>query len=435
MTKNVNSNNQLNSIIKCAETYSVSTGIPLILINSRGEALHSTGNQECSICRKARSITGERLNCRQAHLYGSYQAERFGGKYVFFCQLGLTHWVSPVVLNETENGALVAGPVLMMEPDDFLLEDILKKNLKVDQIDDLRTEIDKIPVITPDKVDQLSNLLFIIAAYASGAGRDYLSESREILEQQSDISAYIHHIKTMGGEDEYAKDYPIEKEKELLALISSGDQYGARKVLNEILGAVLLQSGVSFKVIKARILELIVVLSRAALEGGADIEQIFGLNYNYLNEINQFKTVEEMTVWLSKIMERFSECVFEMKDVKHADVIYKSLSYISKNYMRKISLEDVAAAVYLSPSYFSKIFKEETGKNFVTYLNSYRISVAKRLLMDNSIDIVYISNLVGYEDQSYFSKSFKKLTGTTPGKFRESRGQIKTYLANGGQKE
>jgi YesN/AraC family two-component response regulator len=187
----------------------------------------------------------------------------------------------------------------------------------------------------------------------------------------------------------------------------------------------LLQSGVSFEVIKARVLELIVVLSRAALEGGADTEQIFGLNYKYLNEINRFGTIEEITYWLSKIMGRFSECVFEMRDVKHADVIYKSINYIAGNYMRKISLEEVAAFVYLSPSYFSKIFKEETGTNFVTYLNNYRISVSKRLLMDNSIDIVDISNLVGYEDQSYFSKSFKKLTGVTPGKFRESRGQIK----------
>ncbi|HBR01027.1 MAG TPA: AraC family transcriptional regulator, partial [Ruminiclostridium sp.] len=269
-----------------------------------------------------------------------------------------------------------------------------------------------------------------IAAYGSGEGTDYLSEPREILEQQSDISTYIHHIKTMGGQESSGRDYPIEKERELLTLISAGDQYGARKVLNEILGAILLKSGISFDVVKARVLELIVVLSRAAVEGGAEIEQIFGLNFKYLNEINHFKTVEEMTAWLSKIMERFSECVFDMKDVKHSDVIYKSISYISKNYMQKISLEKVAAAVYLSPSYFSKIFKEETGTNFVTYLNNYRISVAKRLLMDNSIDIVDISNLVGYEDQSYFSKSFKKITGMTPGKYRVSRGQIKRTRKN-----
>ena len=259
-----------------------------------------------------------------------------------------------------------------------------------------------------------------------------MADERLKLEQQADISSYIHYLKTMGGDESSLTDYPLEKEKELLALISSGDIRGAKKVLNELLGAILLKSGVSFEVVKARVLELIVVLSRAALEGGADINQIFGLNYKYLNEINNFRTVEDLTVWLSKILARFSECVFDLKDVKHTDVIYKSLDYISKNYMRKISLEEVAAAVYLSPSYFSKVFKEALGTNFVTYLNKYRISVAKKLLMDNSIDIVDISNLVGYEDQSYFSKSFKKITGTTPGKYRETRGKIEWIKRDGG---
>jgi YesN/AraC family two-component response regulator len=228
----------------------------------------------------------------------------------------------------------------------------------------------------------------------------------------------------MGGKEQAAGVYPLDKENELIALIVSGDKAGAQRVLNEILGAVLLKSGVSFDFIKARVLELIVVLSRAALGGGADVEQIFGLNYQYLNEIHKFKSFDEMTIWLSKIMARFTDCVFEIKDVKHADVIYKALDYIRNNYMRKISLEDVASYVYLSPSYFSKIFKDETGTNFVTFLNDYRVRVSKRLLMDDSIELVELASLVGYEDQSYFSKSFKKLTGVTPGKYREARGKI-----------
>ena len=51
------------------------------------------------------------------------------------------------------------------------------------------------------------------------------------------------------------------------------------------------------------------MLSRAALEGGADVEQIFGLNYKYLSQINEFTTVDELTYWLSGIMTRFTDCV------------------------------------------------------------------------------------------------------------------------------
>ena len=91
--------------------------------------------------------------------------------------------------------------------------------------------------------------------------------------------------------------------------------------------------------------------------------------------------------------------------------------------MKKIALEDVAEHVFLSPSYFSKIFNEELSSNFSKYLNKVRIEQAKRLLLSSSASLIEISNLVGFDDQSYFSKVFKKLTGVTPGKYREARGK------------
>jgi YesN/AraC family two-component response regulator len=128
-------------------------------------------------------------------------------------------------------------------------------------------------------------------------------------------------------------------------------------------------------------------------------------------------------MWLSRIMIRFSDCVFDLKDVKHVDVIYKALEFIKNNYMNKISLADVAEVAHISPSYFSKIFKEEMGCNFNTYLNEVRVNMSKRLLLDDSISLVDIAFLTGYEDQSYFSKVFKKMTGISPGKYRESKGR------------
>ena len=227
----------------------------------------------------------------------------------------------------------------------------------------------------------------------------------------------------MSGNDIEINNYPIEKERELLRLISLGDKAGSQKILNEIFGHIFFTTGGEFEIIKARILELMVLLSRAALKGGADVEQIFGLNYKYLNDIHHFKTVEELTYWLSKIMMRFTDCVFNLTGVKHVDVIYRAIDYIKKNYMKKITLEEVASHVYLSPAYFSKIFKEEMKTNFNNYLNLVRIEMSKKLLLDDSMPLVDISSYVGYEDQSYFSKVFKKMVGISPGKYREARGQ------------
>ena len=90
--------------------------------------------------------------------------------------------------------------------------------------------------------------------------------------------------------------------------------------------------------------------------------------------------------------------------------------------MEEINLEKVAKAVNLSPSYFSKVFKEEMKCNFSTYLNVLRVEESKKLLLDKKLPLVEVAGRVGFQDQSYFTKVFKKLMNTSPGEFRKSRG-------------
>lgn len=419
----------LEKAIKAVEHYNRSTGMPCAIIDAHGRTICKV---DCSahmwdFCSNAREALNESEDyCSKVHLYGSYQAERFGGKYIFFCPMGLVHWASPITAEGMMKGAVLCGPVLMVEPEEFLIEDLIRSNkIKEDKIEELREQLREVQVVPPEKVTSLSELLFMVTAHISDAQHLQYMEQGEFQEQQSDMSEYIHYIKTMGGNNSASPVYPLEKEKELLALIAIGDKKGSQKILNEILGYIFFSTGGNFEVIKARILELVVLLSRAALEGGADIEQIFGLNYKYLNAIHGFKTVEEITYWLSKIMVRFTDCVFNLSDVKHVDVIYKAVDYVKRNYMNKITLEEVSSYVHLSPSYFSKVFKDEMKCNFNTYVNQVRIEMSKKLLLNDSINLVDVSNFVGYEDQSYFSKVFKKIVGVSPGKFRESRGQHK----------
>lgn len=313
----------------------------------------------------------------------------------------------------------------MVDPNEFLIDEIIERNIKDKSVlSELKEHLKDIPVVKPDKVTSLSDLLYIVAEHASDSVSLKYKEATDYNRQQSDISQYIHDIKNMSGDRRPVESYPIEKEKDLLKHISIGDKKSAQKILNEILGHIFFSSGMDFEVIKSRTLELVVLLSRAALEGGADNEEVFGLNCHYINQIFSFKTVEEISFWLSKILTRFTDCVFNLANVKHADIIYKAIEYINKNYMSKITLEDVASYVHLSPPYFSKLFKDETRKNFNVYLNNVRIEMGKKLLLDESIPLVDVSILIGFEDQSYFSRVFKKITGVTPGKFRKSRGQV-----------
>ncbi len=405
--------------------YTRATGIECSIIGSRGEVLYKSCDHYglCSFCKNTNTLSKKFTDCANVHLYGSYQAERFDGKYVYFCPMGLIHWASPIVNDGIMKGALIGGPVLMVNPDEFLLEELIRENgISEDEMEELHQYIKTIPVIQPDVVNSLSELLLIIAGDIS-ANQTLLEGQRKYYEQQAGISEAVQQIKQSGYTESSLAPYPLEKEKELLTKIALGDKSSSQKILNEILGHIFFSSGKDFSVIKARVLELVVLLSRAAVEGGADIEEVFGLNFRYLSDIHAFKTVEELSSWLSNIMARFTDCVFNLADVRHKDTIYKALDYIKRNFNKRITLEEVAGQVFLNSSYFSKIFKNEMNTTFVSYVNKIRINAAKNLLSDISIPLTDVSCMVGFEDQSYFTKVFKKATGVTPGKYRESRGQ------------
>lgn len=115
------------------------------------------------------------------------------------------------------------------------------------------------------------------------------------------------------------------------------------------------------------------------------------------------------------------DSIFDFTGVRHTNVIHKSIQYLNTHYREKITLEDVARWVYLSPAYFSRVFKAEMGESFTAYLNRIRIEHSKELLRHKSIRLTDIALLVGFEEQSYFTKVFKKLVGVPPLQYRNSK--------------
>lgn len=412
--------------VKCCNDYANSVETGCMVIDLHGELLYAanTQNSICNLCRELGLNKANDSDCQNTHLYGAYQAERFGGRYIYFCSLGLVYWASSLMNKGSMSGAMIGGPALMMDPDEFLLFDIINPDrIKPKTVNSVRKRIKEIPIFKPERVNSLSELLYIVTSSITGSEQEKIEQAPEDGQQILNISKYLEFINTMGGDEASPVGYPIEMERELLMTVSQGDKIASQRILNEILGYIFFSSNGNFELIKSHVLELIVLLSRAAVEGGADVEQIFGMNYGFLNKINDFQSVDDLTYWLSGILARFTDCVFNLKDNRHIDVIYKAIDYIKHNYMKKVSLEDVASHVFLSASYFSKVFNDGMGYSFSNYLNKVRIDAAKGLLKDKSLPLVEVSNLVGYEDQSYFSKVFKKITGMTPGRYRESRGK------------
>lgn len=417
----------LEPLIEVAVHYSKACQVDCRIIDQAGETKHFAfvkGSIDSQVICESVSKKDPQI-CRNAHLYGGYQAERLGGQYIYFCPLGLTYWASPIIFKGQAVATLIGGPVHLIDPDELDFTDLGHRFLLTSKEHlELEEQLKQIPVISSERVNSLAELLYFAARAVSDPTFDQLEQKRKSGDLQAELWQQISFIKNFRYVEPEQRSYSLEKEELLLEKIASGDQSTARKILNEMLGHIFFSSEGNIETIRARVVELIVLLSRASIRGGADVEQIFGLNYTYLGKLYAFDSIDQIAFWLSDIMARFTEHVFNLAQVKHADVIYRACDYVKKNYHKPLTLEETADLVCLSPAYFSRIFKDEMTVNFNTYVNQIRVEAARKLLLNESASLADIAVQAGFDGQSYFSKVFKKLTGVTPGKYRESRGRI-----------
>lgn len=392
------------------------TGCGCMAINSSAEIIH------CENACEFNCPASVKTECAQAHKYAASQAEKFGGRYIYFCPNGFV-FICALIRGDDDIYALLAGPVMATDKENFVSSDLTEPFSANDEnIRSLADYIDKLKVFTPDRITDLADMLAVIAGYFSGNEFSKQIHRQEKIKQQQQINEYIQSIKArmILGIDNFAP-YPYDKEKQLIYAITTGNVVEARRYLNEILGHIFFASANNLDAIKIRAMELTVLISRAALDGGADMNNIYQFNLQYISDFFKLETIEDVCFALIEILKKFSDETFRFADVKHVDLLSKAVSFIRTNYMHKITLDDVAEHIYLSPSYLSKIFKEEMKTSFNSYLNSVRIEKSKILLLSEQLSIVEISELVGFFDQSYFNKVFKKSTGITPKKFREQK--------------
>ena len=415
----------------CARAFTTSTGLGTVVSLADGEPLATYGTYHCENCRICQLAGKQHTLCIQSHIYGMNEAERFGGKYVYFCPLGLTCFTSPIVGTDSTDAKITVGPFLMMGRQDYIHDDLLPRAQMPYDLQELTAEVQKIPVVPAARVEDISSLLFMAVGFMNNVwAASNMLELQESYSIQKQVSSYLSAMK---GEKQ-PPPYPFAVENELLDSISHLDRERANRCLNELLGHIFFTLGGNLFVAKSRIYELLVLISRAAITGGADAQTMLMMTHDYSQIIPRISSMDELCSWLAKTMNRFMDNLFQFSDVKHANIIHQATQYIRTHYAEKLTLDSVAGQVYLSRAYFSRIFRQETGVTFNAYLNAVRIEQSKKLLMDQSVRMIDISLMVGFDNQSYFTTVFKKITGMSPLQYREKKckgfGQVKQLEAD-----
>ncbi|QHW31361.1 response regulator [Paenibacillus rhizovicinus] len=139
-----------------------------------------------------------------------------------------------------------------------------------------------------------------------------------------------------------------------------------------------------------------------------------------LMEVYRFKTLDEIEAWLKQVVSAVMTEIADNRNHFTNTQIHRAIEYIETNYANdKMSLQELCRHVLMSSSYFSLVFKQNTGETFVEYLTGVRIAKAKELLQSTGMKFYEIAEQVGYADPNYFSILFKKRVGMTPKDYRD----------------
>jgi len=419
----------LSGSLEVARQYAEATGVRCIVLDSKGTALQAPdgprGPEPCAVCALRRGAgsgdEAKTVPCSALHLDAARQACRFGGSFVYLCSVGFMHWVSPLFSGGRTVGALVGGPALAIDRAEAIAS-IRDASPELDEAAAAQC-VESVPPASAGRVQALAQVLATLAERASTDAPGGFDRNRRITEQQSRISEEIHDMKRRFPSAGAVPGYPLEKERALLDALRRGDEAGSRRTLNELLGSVFFSSGPNFELVKFRAVELLVLLSRAVIESGNTDMELLDADFRNLQRIQESADQEELADRLNVIVAQFSRRAFSFRAVKHSMVLRKAERYIREHFVENPPLHDVASVAGLSPAYFSTVFKEELGESFSDFINGLKVDKAAELLVGSELSLADVADTCGFQDQSWFSRVFKRHMGVSPGRFRESGGR------------
>ncbi len=220
---------------------------------------------------------------------------------------------------------------------------------------------------------------------------------------------------------EYGGDYPIHLEKRLFEEVKNGEPNRAVLTAGEFFDWMVDNNPDSRMAIRLKVLEFVLWAEHIAYENGGMTYE-FNTRSDYLPEVMNAADAETLRKWFILKVGEACQNVLHKASERSVSQVETAKEYIRDNYSKDISLDDVSRRVNISPYYFSKIFKEETGEGFVEYLTGVRMEKAKELLSTTECSMKEICSMVGYSDPNYFSRSFKKNVGVTPTEYKAEGG-------------
>lgn len=332
-------------------------------------------------------------NCYQCHFKAVSEAANTQGYITYTCPAGCTFALFSERRHD-ERLYITMGPVLLSE----------------EQVTPCSCTFERAVTLSGPCFESAVSVLMSACSSA-------LTDEISVLEKQNrldiyDSYSYYRSVETI-------IDYPIDTEKDLLIAIEQRDRNNAQRILNDLLGYILFSTGGYIDVVKTRVCELLVLISRRVVESGGSQKKSLSTNVDFFKDIWDLKTVDEIVSFLSKRIPNYMSEILDDDTGTESPTVSKVIRFINENYDKDLNLRMISDYVFLSPNYLCKLFKKEMNMTVVKYINLVRINRSRILLEKSEQSIEEVSVRVGFDEVSYFSKVFRDETGISPGRYRQ----------------
>ncbi|MDE6502293.1 MAG: AraC family transcriptional regulator [Ruminococcus sp.] len=172
--------------------------------------------------------------------------------------------------------------------------------------------------------------------------------------------------------------------------------------------------------LKYHVVVLATMIARYCIKGGMSPEESYSMSDFFIMKTDKCRTENDIRKVHIEMIETYTN---KMRYIKFNGIfskqVVKAIEYIICNIHSRVTLNDTAEHLKISPAHLSRIFRKETGESFSGYVNRIRIEEASSLLLYTERTDIEISNMLGYSSQSYFIKVFRKYMGCTPKKYKK----------------
>ncbi len=319
-----------------------------------------------------------------------------------------------IILHIKESYQVIAGPIINEKVHEGIINNIIRLNkLPIKVKNKLVSYFESLPIIDTNRCYHCGKLLeYLFGGMLAGDPKVEYPKERIFISDEY-FTEMIKNRETLFHHP------PHFLEQELLLKIKSGNLNDSMTVLSEINSLKRTRlSKDALRSVKNSLICSVTLFTRAAIEGGVMPEAAFTLSDSIILAIEDMNSLPELMDYEYTAAEQYVQIVQDLSKSKYSNIIQQAISYIYKNLTNKLTLQQIADAIYVHPNYLSTLFKREVGVNLPDYIMKTRVDESKYYIRYTNTKISDIALFYQFCNQSYFTQIFKKFVGRTPNEYR-----------------